>query len=219
MRNDICLSIGNVDYSAVIEYLNRVSFAEIRIDLLNLKREQLSHIFSAYNNLIATCRGGSIGDDERFMILIDALDQGAAFVDVEIDSTEHWFKPIVEKAKALKRKVIVSSHNFQHTPNADELYRTVDSLFDAGADVAKIACMVRSPEDNAKMLGLYASYQNLISLGMGNRGVISRVLAPLLGAPFTYASIPGQGTAEGQLDKNQMNEIINFLEQHTSGKD
>jgi 3-dehydroquinate dehydratase type I len=219
MRTDICLSIGNVDYDAVIEHLNRVSFAEIRIDLLKLSHEQLNHIFSTHKNLIATCREGSISDEERSKILINALEQGAAFVDVEIESAEHWRKPIVEKAKALGRKVIVSSHSFDCTPDVDNLYRMVDSLFSAGADIAKIACMVRSPEDNAKMLGLYANFQNLISFGLGNRGIISRVLAPLMGAPFTYASIPGMETAEGQLDKNQMNEIINFLERHTSGKD
>jgi 3-dehydroquinate dehydratase type I len=217
IRSDICLSVGNVEYHEVLEHLKKVPFAEIRLDMLNLSPEQIISIFSTHNNLIATFRRGIHSDEQRAQALMVALESGAAYVEVEIDAAPQWRKPIIEKARALNRKVIVSYHNFKTTPGVDDLHSMVESLFDAGADIAKLACMVNSPEDNARILGLYASYKNLVAVGMGAGGIITRVVAPLMGAPFTFASISGAETAPGQFDEKQLRTIIGFLESYTVG--
>jgi len=44
---------------------------------------------------------------------------------------------------------------------------------------------------------------------MGRKGRLTRILAPLLGCPFTYASIDGgKETAEGQIDAASLRRIL-----------
>ena len=71
------------------------------------------------------------------------------------------------------------------------------------ADLAKIACLVTRPSDNARLLGLLDSGRAILVAGMGPLGAVTRLAAPLLGSPFTYASLsedaaaaPGQVPAE-----------------------
>jgi 3-dehydroquinate dehydratase-1 len=47
---------------------------------------------------------------------------------------------------------------------------------------------------------------------MGKKGRITRITAPLLGSPFTFAShSKGKETAAGQIEKNILREMIGLL--------
>ena len=47
---------------------------------------------------------------------------------------------------------------------------------------------------------------------MGNKGRITRVAAPLLGSPFTFASLSkGKETAEGQIEKDTLEQMMRLL--------
>jgi 3-dehydroquinate dehydratase-1 len=47
---------------------------------------------------------------------------------------------------------------------------------------------------------------------MGKDGRITRIAAPLLGAPFTYASLDNtRETASGQLDSRTLKQIIDMI--------
>ncbi|MFA7551525.1 MAG: type I 3-dehydroquinate dehydratase [Bacteroidales bacterium] len=184
--------------------------AEIRIDLLDLIPNQLEIIFSAHPNLIATCRPGKYNGEQRSSILIRSLLSGAAYVDVEAETPQSWRRPIIAEAHRLNRKVIVSWHCFDATPDEGYLHRLIGEMFDTGADIAKIACMPDSARDCARIMGLYARYTNLVALSMGEMGRISRMAAPMLGAPFTFTSISGQETAPGQLDYCTMEQFLNI---------
>lgn len=217
-HSNICVSIGGIGYTELINRIKSIHFAEIRIDMLDFDNQQLKDLFLAHNNLIATCRYSKKYGDNRFEILQNCLEWGAAYVDIEIDTDEIQRKSIVDLAKKLGRKVIVSYHNYDSTPDAESLNTITQSLFDAGADIAKIACMVKLPEDNAKILGLYADFENLVAIGMGTAGIITRVIAPLMGAPFTFASVAGIETSPGQLDEHELSNIVNLLESYTRGR-
>jgi len=53
-----------------------------------------------------------------------------------------------------------------------------------------------------------------VVIGMGEKGRITRVMAPFLGAEFTFASPESGGeTAPGQLSVNQLNELFNVINQ------
>lgn len=216
--SNICVSIGGIGYNELMEQLKSIPFAEIRIDMLNLDNQQLKDLFSSHNSLVATCRFSDKYGDNRYNILKNCLEWGAAYVDIEIDADENQRKTIVDLAKKLGRKVIVSYHNYESTPDAESLNSITQSLFDAGADIAKIACMVKLPEDNAKILGLYGNFENLVAIGMGTAGILTRVIAPLMGAPFTFASVAGVETSPGQLDQKQLSSIVSLLESYTRGR-
>ena len=214
----ICVSIGSVSYEEVSAILSQSAMAEIRMDLLDMNADQYHRIFSSHNNLIATCRPGIYQERQRSELLQNALKSGAAYVDLEIETSEKWRKPIHLLAESLGRKLIISWHNYEKTPPAKELKSVVQSMFDARADIAKIACQVNSPEDNAVLLSLYAEFKNLVAIGMGKQGIITRLAAPLLGAPFTFAATDAFKTADGQLSKSQMEEFYHFYKSMGSGK-
>lgn len=211
LPSNICVSLANLSFSELMDTLQKYPLAEVRMDLLNLTNQQYAEVFASHGALIATYRAGAISEQERAQQLIHALNWGAAFVDLEMETTPVWRLPIVTRAKELNRRVILSYHNYSSTPTCKELYDIADSLFDSGADIAKIACMVNLPSDNAKILSLYAKYANIVAIGMGQGGQISRIAAPILGAPFTFAAIAGKETAPGQLTQEQLQELFHLV--------
>jgi 3-dehydroquinate dehydratase-1 len=133
-------------------------------------------------------------------------------VDIEVESDAQFRNAILEKARSLGCQVIVSYHNFKKTPKKSNLEHIISQCFESGADVAKIACMVHSEKDNALLLGLLNEERPLVVVGLGEKGKICRIAAPFLGSPFTYASLSkGKETAEGQLDWETLQQIIQAL--------
>ena len=208
----ICVSIQEFSAEECLNSLRGVDFAEIRLDKMAADMDGIKKIFSRHPRLIATCRPGTMADEKRLELLSKGIEAGAAFIDVEVDSEEEFKNSIIEKARAKGCRVIVSYHNFRMTPQRSELEHIVNLCFDSGADMAKIACKVRTEKDNALLLGLLQDQRLLVIVGLGEKGKITRLVAPLLGSPFTYAShAKGKETAEGQLDKKSLERALRNL--------
>jgi 3-dehydroquinate dehydratase type I len=208
----ICVSIGEATLDECLSALKDIDFAEVRIDKMAVDSEQVRAIFSRPLRLIATCRPGPIDDQKRKELLSAAIFAGASFVDIETEAGDELRTEIMALARRHNCQVIVSYHNFAETPDAAELERIVGDSFGKGADIVKIACRIRSLADNARLLGLLDRPRPLIVLGLGPLGKISRIVAPFLGSPFTYASLaPGKETAEGQIDHQTLRKILRSL--------
>lgn len=101
-------------------------------------------------------------------------------------------------------------HSFHERPGApasltDVLAGALAAARDPGApggDRVKIVVWADAAEDAARVLPLYAHAPRgaLIAFAHGEGGGHTRVWAPALGAPWTYACWPGEETAAGQLD-------------------
>jgi len=205
----ICTSIAEPTIEKCLEALKGLNFAEIRLDKMLIETKEVERIFSLPKKLIATCRPNAKADSEQKSLLIAAIEAGASFVDIEIDADDKYRAEIVQKAHASGCQVIISYHNYEKTPDRAELMHSVKSCFDSGADIAKIACQVHSQKDNSRLLGLLEYERRLIVTGMGNKGKICRIIAPLLGSPFTYASQEtGKETAPGQLDTRTLEDLL-----------
>lgn len=213
-RSRICVSIGERSPKACLQMLRGQEFAEIRIDRLEKPDERMvKAIFSAHPKLIATCRAGRIKDKVRKELLLTAMDAGAAFVDVEVESPDAYKEEIIGMAKEKNRSAIVSFHDHEKTPGEDGLKRIVELCFASGASIAKIACMVNSPRDGARLLGLLDDSRQMVVVGMGNLGRITRIAALLLGSAFTFASLgEGKQTAPGQLEKEELAGLLERAE-------
>lgn len=208
----ICVSIACCSAAECLEMLKDIHFGEIRMDLMNLTQEDIYEIFSAPVDLIATFRPGNIDEKERKGILLAAIDAGASYVDIEVESGVAFKNEIIDRARSKGCIVIVSHHDFEKTPERDELLSIVSACFESGGDIAKIACKVNSKMDNARLLGLLDSKNNIIVVGMGEMGRITRVVAPYLGSPFTYASSKkGKETTEGQIDIETIEKYMDLL--------
>ena len=147
---------------------------------------------------IITCRptreGGQFAGDEaaRLAVLQRAIDLGADYVDVELDS-------VARIHPEWGGRLIVSVHDFEKTP--DDLPALHRRIADTGADIVKIATTARDISDNLRIFDLLdAAAEPTIALAMGERGVISRILSRRFGGYLTFASLErGRESASGQL--------------------
>ena len=209
----ICIALGNLSYDACLHAVNTLNFAEVRLDMLELTHEQVAAVFAANANLIATCRPGKYDDDERQRLLLNAIASGAAYVDIEMDAADSFKQAVIQAARARGTKIIISYHDFEKTPLREELDHVVQWCSEFNPDIIKIACMARSPRDNARLLGLLDTDKQMLVVGMGEEGKISRVVSPLLGSFCTFASYAAdKSTAPGQLFKDDIEELLAKIE-------
>lgn len=208
----VCVSLAEKNTNNCLKAMRGLEFAEIRLDKMKVTDMDVETLFSQKLKLIATCRPGSYDEETRKRLLEKAIDAGAAYVDIEVEASDEFKDGILSKARAKGCKVIISYHNFERTPKKAELEHIVDWCFESGADIAKIACKVNSEQDNARLLGLLDSEKALVIVGMGKKGRITRIIAPLLGSAFTFASLSkGNETAEGQIDIARLRKKIKVL--------
>jgi 3-dehydroquinate dehydratase type I len=157
--------------------------------------------------------GGLWSGDEysRVMELFKAVELGASFVDIELSTAD--VKSVVSRLKRCGVKVIISKHITTHTPSLDELRVIVNQMINLGADVWKVATKANDIRDNLVVLQLIKEFKVPgISLAMGDLGVISRVLSPLVGGFLTYASVSkGSESAPGQLTVYELKSIYKLL--------
>jgi len=215
----ICVSIAESDFETCVNRIKEEQLAEVRLDAGDFTAEQVKVIFSQSIPLIATCRDVPFLHEKRQSIIEQAITSGASYVDIEIESDPAYREALVKTARDNNCTIIISYHNFKETPSAEELAGIVLKAKKYGADIVKIACMVNSAEDNYTLLQLYPAEFLLVAIGMGDKGMISRIMAPVLGAPFTFAS-PDKGipTAPGQISKTAMKNLIQHIINNTSTK-
>jgi 3-dehydroquinate dehydratase type I len=120
---------------------------------------------------------------------------------------------MVEAVKK-KARCLISYHDFAGTPPSDELKRIIERQLAAGADICKLVTSADSIDDNLRLLRLYGEFagKKLVAFGMGEAGTLSRTLAPLLGAEFTYAALETEKkSASGQMTVAQLAEVYRLL--------
>jgi 3-dehydroquinate dehydratase I len=212
----ICVSLREPDFPALVRALDglRAEMAEIRLDGARLNAAEVESLFSRPLPLIATFRPtAGVSDVDRASALAAAVRAGARYLDIELESAHGLGTALFGPARARGCKIIISHHDDIQTPDRTRLEDFVEACFAAGGDIAKIACRARTRADCARLLSLYEDGRPLIALGMGREGLITRLAAPLLGAPFTYASADGRGpTADGQLAWTAMRDLLEVLD-------
>jgi 3-dehydroquinate dehydratase type I len=103
----------------------------------------------------------------------------------------------------------------RRTPPDSELHRIIENELAQGADICKLVTTARSFEDNTRILGVIRDFRptNVIAFAMGQRGQASRILSPLFGSSFTYASVSESGkSAPGQITLSQMRNILGMID-------
>jgi 3-dehydroquinate dehydratase type I len=208
----ICVALAEKNVSRCIQLAHQYDLSEIRIDLCEFGTEEVKEVFSCGAQLVATCREGEYSLEKRRDLLILAMQSGARYVDIELESEYGYKMNLCCAAKENNCQIIISYHNFEKTPSLSELQQIVKTGFSYGADIVKIATMVNEPKDNAALMGLYESGQRLIVFGMGEKGKISRIVAPLLGAEFTFAAVDEAGkTAPGQIPVEKLKVLLSMI--------
>ena len=210
----ICVSLAEPSFRECLAALKDLPMAEVRLDLTPLAPDEIAQVFRSPLPLVATFRPGRASAAERGAALEAAVAAGAAFVDVEAAAPPAYRKRLIRVARERGCRVILSSHSDRRPPAADRLARMRESFFRKGADIVKIVHRAQSAADCSRLLSLYDTPKRgrVIALGTGRAGVATRIAAPLLGAPFTFASLrPGRETAGGQLDWRTLDRILELV--------
>src|SRR5690606_29466642 len=109
--------------------------------------------------------------------------------------------------KKKKAKVIVSFHDFKRTPSAARLKSIAKRMVDLKADIIKIATFVNTLEDTQKLIDLALELkkkrQPHIVVGMGEKGISTRILGQKLGNELQFVTLE-ERTAPGQLSLQEM---------------
>jgi 3-dehydroquinate dehydratase type I len=161
-------------------------------------------------------KGDFTGSEEnRVELLMQAIDLGADYIDIGIDTSTKLIKKLVQHNKK-RAKIIISYHNFRSTPDEEELSKIIDKSYRLKADIVKIATKANTYEDNIKIFNILKKYKSkkkkVIGLCMGDRGKMSRVVAPLIGSHLTFAPLEiEQSTAPGQLTVTQLERLWDVL--------
>jgi len=208
-----CTSIINCSFSECQEIMNNSQMVELRLETLQLTNSEIKTLCAHTTPKIATCRPGKLSADQCKSILIDAIKNGAEYVDIEVESTHSYKKEIITIANQMGCKVIISFHNFADT-NHLEILEAIATAEEYNPEVIKIATMVNNNKQVSLLLGLYNQFNNILAIGMGEKGIITRIAATYLGAPFTFVAPQGkEKSAPGQLTNSQMESINTIINQ------
>ncbi len=136
--------------------------------------------------MIATFRRQADGgrwtrpEEERLMLIRQAIVAGFDYVDLEVD--------IIDKIPRFgKVKRIVSYHDIQGVPEKLELL--YEQMCEEDADIIKMCVTAQQLADNLRVMALLKKPPKpTVAFCMGDLGTCSRLLGLKMGMPFTYGA-------------------------------
>jgi len=211
----ICAVITSSDIRGLKEVEPLVDLFEVRIDLIGDSWVDLAKSITkpwiACNRMADEGGRWTGAEARRIEQLLRAIELGASIVDIELKAKN--LENIVQVIKK-RAQCLISSHDLEKTPSLDEMKEVIRQQLKAGADIAKMVTTARSLEDNLTILRLISEFPGvrLVAFAMGPLGVVSRVLCPLVGGDFTYASIEkGKEAAQGQMTVKDLSQIYEMM--------
>ncbi|QZA58806.1 Shikimate dehydrogenase (NADP(+)) [Candidatus Rhabdochlamydia porcellionis] len=185
----------------ILSHLEWIDAVEFRLDLfMDLDLTQLKSLLKKLPiptlfTLRRQDQGGEFTQSEKIRLqLIEQLCQlQPDFFDLEYDIPTSFRKKLFLDHP--KIHFIASYHNFEKFPKLDSV---LSSLFTPYAHFYKIAIHCSSCIEALQLLLLSKKHMNLVTIGLGERAQFTRLIAPILGMPFSYATLKLQ-TAPGQL--------------------
>ncbi|MCX7816511.1 MAG: type I 3-dehydroquinate dehydratase [Syntrophales bacterium] len=196
---------------------------ELRIDRLKFPNLELLRKFCT-GYLVVTNRRREDGgyfdgtEEERIESLKEAVISGADYVDVELGSDHKHIDGLREliDREGNRTRLIISHHDLSGTPPLNEMKNIYSMCRSLGADVVKIVTNAHSVADSLRVLNLitwaHEAGEEIIAYAMGKAGVISRVMAILLGGHLNYVYLDGEySTGTGQLSLTEMIKILEMV--------
>jgi 3-dehydroquinate dehydratase / shikimate dehydrogenase len=204
-------------------------FLEFRLDSVDNPARAIAPIaefLAAHKDVaaIATCRrqafgGGFSGSlPQELNILKAAAEAGFALVDLEVESAEEADPAELEALRDLDADLLISFHDFKKSVDPEAIFTRIQRFT---PDFIKIVNTAHSLTDGLKLLKWIqqrSGEAQLVGIGMGESGIVSRVLSLRAGSAFTFASSgEGSETAPGQFTAHTLKDIyrIEQLDQAT----
>ncbi len=190
--------------------------AEIRLDLIScaspVSPSRWNHLRKT--PLLFTARRGSEGGSgdlsaaARIALLETALDD-AACIDIEVASIPEM-GGLLETLRSRDIPWIASFHDFSKLPDTAVLEDAARRALDAGAAAFKVAAMLHSPADMARLADFQLADHGIpvATMGMGPLAPVSRLLCAQCGSVLNYGYLGETPTAPGQWDAAFLKQAI-----------
>lgn len=201
------LIVGTLHDSSGLKWLRGATKASLsQLDVLEARLDALDGLKLPKKwplPVIATARHpgeGGIGNlalPKRRLLLEEVIPWASA-IDIELRSAK-TLAPVVARAHQAGSTVILSHHDFKSTPSLAVLKKLASRAADEGADVFKVATMLREPKDLQHLVELQMSSRGVpvVAMGMGGAGRFSRLVLSGFGSPLCYGWL-GRPQISGQ---------------------
>ena len=165
--------------------------------------------------------GGAWGlsEEDLYRLRLCAAETGLLdLMDIEMSSlstdTEKVFsyEPLIKSLKSRRILLILSCHDFTGVPDQNALIQMVQKMTEEGADITKIAVMVRGKDDMDLLKEVSAKLRKEpgvphILIGMGELGVETRYNKKDFYSALTYAYV-GEKSAPGQISITDLKHLL-----------
>jgi 3-dehydroquinate dehydratase type I len=223
----ICIPVVATTNEDAVNHMKRcfplADIVELRIDFI--KQVDMKGLLAHQRNRIMVTNrkkeeGGKFTGEERerIALLNDAVTLGAGFVDIELRTSDDLREILSDTITHHegRSQLIISHHIFDGTPSYHELQDIFHECVAKGARIVKIVTFANAVEDTLNILKLivYAKTvnQKIIAHCMGEKGKISRIMAPFFGAYMSFASLDkGAESAPGQMTVTEMKDLFRIL--------
>jgi 3-dehydroquinate dehydratase I len=137
-------------------------------------------------------------------------------VDIELFNDGEEIKSVISAAHDNKVYVIISNHDFDKTPDKEEIISRLRKAQNLGGDLPKIAVMPKSAADVLTLLDAtntmneqYAD-RPIITMSMAGKGVISRLAGEIFGSALTFGAAK-KASAPGQVPVTELRNILSLI--------
>ena len=217
------------------------SFKDVRMDIVEWRADWFEDVFDpeivkdvlkelriALGNtpILFTFRtskeGGekAIGEKAYEELNIGAAQTGLVdLVDVEAFTGDEIVRRIIEGVHEAGVKVVASNHDFEKTPEKDEIVRRLRRMQEMDADIPKIAVMPQNKKDVLVLLSateeMATEYADrpIITMSMTGTGLISRLSGEVFGSSCTFGAV-GKTSAPGQMNAADLDTILRSIHEN-----
>ena len=135
---------------------------------------------------------------------------------MEAFTGDSYVKEIIEAAHEAGVAVVASNHDFDKTPDKDDIVGRLRKMQELDADIPKIAVMPQNKKDvltllaaTEEMVSEYAD-RPIITMSMAGTGIVSRMCGEVFGSALTFGAV-GKVSAPGQIDVEELRTVLGII--------
>lgn len=149
-------------------------------------------------------------------LLYKAINSGSIdLVDIELFVSDEVTERLVRLAREHNVLTVISSHDFEKTPETDEMIRRLERMKELGADLPKLAVMPQNKKDVFRLMEAAAQFTSsydcpCIAISMAQEGKITRIASESFGSVITFGCA-GRASAPGQIPAEELKCLLDLL--------
>lgn len=234
-RPKICVPIVASSADGILDAAKR--FADLPVDIAEWRADWYEDAANTEEVIkLAGCLRQALGDipllftfrtekeggeksmplEEYIELKLAAINSGAVdMVDLELFTAGDRIGQVVQEAHRARVRVMISSHEFFKTPTKEEMAGRLQKMYQAGADIPKLAVMPQSKWDVLALLAVTLEMSEalecpIVTMAMSSIGMVSRLVGETFGSALTFGAI-GQRSAPGQPEAKELSQVLEVI--------